>query len=175
MYSGLLASGGWALFLICLVGQIGLAAAYIRLAVWPGEPLVTAEPIIGVAYLFGLIAPLLAVGIGGVAVNNLTQAVGAPSIEVFSLPTLSALGALTVAALLGLALWRFEALVRTRAQAFTTLAAAVQLGWLYTTLWEVYRALGRMLRTTADILEGEGGVLWTIVAALLVWLLFKTP
>lgn len=174
MYSGFLASGAWWLFLICVIGQIWLAAAYIRLVLWPGEPMIKAEPIVSVAYLFGLIAPILAAVVGGVAVTGLTQSTGAPTFDLFGLPTLSAFGALIGAALAGFGLWRFESVVRARAQSLATVASAAQLGWLYPLFWELYRAIGRMLRTTADILEGEGGVLWTIVAALLVWLLFRS-
>ncbi|MBI5711862.1 MAG: hypothetical protein HZC38_00325, partial [Chloroflexi bacterium] len=47
-----------------------------------------------------------------------------------------------------------------------------RLEWLYRIAWETYRLIGRSLRTIAAIVEGEGGVLWTLVVALMVWLLF---
>jgi hypothetical protein len=71
-------------------------------------------------------------------------------------------------------LWRFEAAVRTRAQAaWTAATSTARLDWLYRFFWDVYRFIGRSLRVTAAVIEGEGGVLWALVAVLLVWLLFR--
>jgi hypothetical protein len=174
MYSGFLDSGAWALFAVCVVGQSLLAASFLRLVLWPGEPLPKGEPFVGVAYLFGLAIPLLFAVVGGVAAVGLTQAVGAPPVSLISPASFSAIGAVVVALLAGVGLWRFEGTVRERAgSALRAAASAIQLGGLYGALWDLYRFVGRVLRTTAAILEGEGGVLWTLVAALLVWLLFR--
>ncbi|HKZ69600.1 MAG TPA: hypothetical protein VJ020_05955, partial [Anaerolineales bacterium] len=68
----------------------------------------------------------------------------------------------------------FESVFRGRAvSAWAVASSAARLDWLYITFWDFYRFVGRILRTAAAIVEGEGGVLWTIVAALLVWLLFR--
>lgn len=174
LYSSFL-SGGWLLFLVCVIGQALLTAGCLRIATWPGEPVPRTEPIAGVSYLFGLAAPLLMAFLAGVASVGLIQAANAGPVSLFSPTAFVALGALVVAGLAGFALWRFEPVVRARTQSAWTAATSVaRLGWLYTSFWETYRLLGRMLRAGADIVEGEGGVLWTIVAALLVWLLFRS-
>jgi hypothetical protein len=174
MYAGFLSAGGWLVFVIAALGQVILTAAYIRLALWPGEPVPAAEPIVGVAYLFGLAAPLTLALIGGFAAVGLSRVGNAPPFSLFSAASLPALGAVVVAGLGGLAAWRFESVIRIQAQStWSTVAQVARLGWLYSSFWEAYRLVGRVLRTTADIVEGEGGVLWTIVAVLLVWLLFR--
>lgn len=174
MYTGFL-DGGWFLFIICVIGQALLTAGCLRVATWPGESVPRSEPITGVAYLFGLAAPLLMALLAGVAAVGITQAANATPINLFAPASLSALGALVIAALGGIALWRFEAVVQARTQSvWNAVNNVVQLGWLYSAFWETYRLLGRMLRAGADIVEGEGGVLWTIVAAMLVWLLFRS-
>ncbi|HLB45758.1 MAG TPA: hypothetical protein VJL59_01910 [Anaerolineales bacterium] len=174
LYSGFVASGAWLLFTICIVGQILLTASYIRLALWLGEPLPKGEPAVGVAYLFGLAAPLLFAVIGGLAVAAIASAAGAQPVNLFSTQSLPALGAVAMAMLGGAGLWRFESVFRGRAvSAWAVASSAARLDWLYITFWDFYRFVGRILRTAAAIVEGEGGVLWTIVAALLVWLLFR--
>lgn len=174
LYSGFAASEVWLLFVVCLIGQALLIASCIRLALWPGEPMPKGEPVIGVSYLFGLAAPLLFSIVGGLAGVGIALAAGVGPIQWLSARSLPALGAIVVSALGGAALWRFEHLLRAQAQAaWTAAASAARLDWLYVTFWDFYRFVGRMLRTAAAIIEGEGGVLWTIVAALLVWLLFR--
>ncbi|MEK7325084.1 MAG: hypothetical protein AAB217_07490, partial [Chloroflexota bacterium] len=94
--------------------------------------------------------------------------------DLLSLENVAGLGAALVAVIGGVGLWQFENLVRARADTtLTAVTSAARLDWLYVFFWDVYRFAGRSLRTTAAIVEGEGGVLWTIVAALLVWLLFR--
>jgi hypothetical protein len=174
LYGGLVSSGGWIVFIAAVLGQVLLTASYLRLAFWTGEQSLKGEPIIGVSYLFGLILPILLAVVCGLAAGPLAEATGAPALDLFSAESLTAVGAVVVAAIGGVGLWRFEELIRARTQ--TTWAAATsvaRLDWLYTFAWDTYRFIGRMLRIAAAIVEGEGGVLWAIVAAMLVWLLFR--
>ena len=48
-------------------------------------------------------------------------------------------------------------------------------GWqsLYAGAWQGYRSSGRTLRVAAAVLEGDGGVLWMLVGALLAVLLVE--
>ncbi|MBM4424762.1 MAG: hypothetical protein FJ030_15480 [Chloroflexi bacterium] len=171
LYSGLIAEGAWLLFAVCVFGQVLLTASTLRLALWPGEPTPTDEPLVGVAYLFGLAAPLLFAVVGGLAGNALA---GTTLPGLLAAQSLTALGVVVASALSGVGLWRFEGLFRARAEsAWAAASSAARLDWLYTSFWEIYRLAGRVLRTVAAIIEGEGGVLWTIVAVLLVWLLFR--
>ncbi len=100
--------------------------------------------------------------------------IGAQTPSLFSAGSLVALGVVLVTALGGVGLWQFENVIRARAEsAWGIVTSAARLDWLYLTFWELYRFVGRVLRMAAAIIEGEGGVLWTIVVALLVWLLFR--
>jgi hypothetical protein len=46
------------------------------------------------------------------------------------------------------------------------------LAWLYDLLWWIYHRLLQIIQVVSEILEGEGGVLWTLVLlALLISLL----
>jgi formate hydrogenlyase subunit 3/multisubunit Na+/H+ antiporter MnhD subunit len=174
IYGGLITSGGWIVFIACVLGQILLAASYLRLVFAPAEETVKGEPIIGVAYLFGLIFPLAFALVGGLAVGSLAESVGEPALDLFAPQSLTALGAVVVSIIGGVGLWRFESMIRAQAgNAWSVASAVARLDWLYTLAWDIYRFFGRILRIAAAVLEGEGGVLWTIVAALLVWLLFR--
>jgi formate hydrogenlyase subunit 3/multisubunit Na+/H+ antiporter MnhD subunit len=174
LYQALAVSGSWILLVVCVIGQLLLAASYVRLIFWPGEEMSKGEPALGVAYLFGLALPVLFAVVTGLATGALTKAFGASIPGLLSSENLTGLGAVLAAAIGGVGLWQFENVIRGRAErAWGSVTSAARLDWLYIAFWEVYRTFGRTLRTAADIVEGEGGVLWTIVVALLVWLLFR--
>lgn len=174
LYRGLAESGSWVLLVACVIGQLLLAASYIRLAFWPGEAISKEEPLMSVAYLFGLALPLVFAIIFGVAAGPVGDAVNESLPPLLSPENIAGLGAALVAVIGGLGLWQFENVIRARANStFTAVTSAARLDWLYIIFWDVYRFLGRSLRTVAAVIEGEGGVLWTIVAALLIWLLFR--
>ncbi|MBI4316074.1 MAG: hypothetical protein HY679_09065 [Chloroflexi bacterium] len=175
LYGGLVASGSWVLLAVCLVGQWLVAASCLRVAWWPGEPLPQGEPLAQVAYLFGLALPLTFAVISGLGPMFSGALAGLAVPSMLSAAALPALLAGAVAALAGFGLWRYENLVRAPGEsAWAAITSVARLDWLYFAFWEVYRFIGRTLRTTAGIIEGEGGVLWTLVAALLVWLLFRS-
>lgn len=46
-------------------------------------------------------------------------------------------------------------------------ASASEAGNIYNGLWTFYRALGRISQTITDTLEGEGGVMWTVLFLIL--------
>jgi formate hydrogenlyase subunit 3/multisubunit Na+/H+ antiporter MnhD subunit len=176
LYGGLAASGSWALMAVCIVGQLLVCASTIRLAFWPGDALPKGEPVMGLSYLFGLILPLAVAILAGLGAAFAGTLGGLPAPTLFSLDATQSVpvGAVAVTVLGGFGLWQFEDRVRARAASVWNAATSVaRLDWLYVVFWEVYRFIGRTLRTAAGIVEGEGGVLWTIVAALLVWLLFR--
>jgi len=50
--------------------------------------------------------------------------------------------------------------------------SVLRLDWLYRLVWNGFRALGGLIFTLAEVFESEGALLWTLVAALLIWLLF---
>lgn len=172
---GLAAGSQWVVLVVVLLAQIPLMAGYLRLAFTPGESLPRGEPLVGVAYIFGLGAPLLFAGLTGLAPASIGANAGGEVPGLFGLFRSNGLVAVigvTLASLFGVGLWLVESRVREpAAEAWETLVA-MRLNWIYALAWDLYRVLRRALRAAAAILEGEGGVLWTLVLALLVWLAF---
>jgi hypothetical protein len=52
-----------------------------------------------------------------------------------------------------------------------SLASLARLDWLYRLVWGVIRTVGSGIATLAAVLEGEGAILWALVAGVLIWLL----
>jgi hypothetical protein len=74
----------------------------------------------------------------------------------------------------GVGLWRFEAVAHSTADtAWIALASLARLDALYRSAWNVVHLFGRIILNLAAVLEGEGALLWTLVAVLLAWLLLK--
>ena len=48
-----------------------------------------------------------------------------------------------------------------------------QLRWLYQGVWGLMRSLGAVVDSLRAILEGEGAILWALVAGVLAWLLLR--
>jgi hypothetical protein len=53
------------------------------------------------------------------------------------------------------------------------LEPVLHFSWLYRFLGAVYRLVGRIVTTISSILEGEGGLLWTMLIVLLLFSLFR--
>jgi hypothetical protein len=73
------------------------------------------------------------------------------------------------ATLLGLLIWRLSLRLRRPAAATSpmqtpsTWVRLLSLNWLYRSFWHAYRLLSRLVSLVSAILEGEGGILWTLV------------
>jgi hypothetical protein len=50
---------------------------------------------------------------------------------------------------------------------FTSIRTFFSFGWVYRSLWWFYRAVGKTIYNFTQILEGEGGVLWSILFLIL--------
>jgi hypothetical protein len=72
----------------------------------------------------------------------------------------------------GYLIYRYEAAFRART-AGLSLAALGRLEWLYRLVWSAIRAVGSAVDNLATVLEGEGALLWALVAGMLVWLLYR--
>jgi hypothetical protein len=85
-----------------------------------------------------------------------------------------ALGLIIFTVAAGVGLWRFEAVAHSTADtAWIALASLARLDALYRSAWNVVHLFGRIILNLAAVLEGEGALLWTLVAVLLAWLLLK--
>jgi len=56
---------------------------------------------------------------------------------------------------------------------FPRLDTVFRLEWVYRAVWNIYRFIGKVLNNFSAILEGEGGILWTIVILMLLLTIFS--
>jgi formate hydrogenlyase subunit 3/multisubunit Na+/H+ antiporter MnhD subunit len=176
LYGGVIGAGNWPVLAVILIAQVVLAGGLLRLMFWPGQ-LAEDEPLMRAVYFAGLALPATFAILGGVLTGPFNPALGTPGLGPLGwsgAPSLAALILFAIAALGGFVLWRFEPMVRARAEVVgAALTSLFRLGWLYRLVWGAVRASGAVVFNLAAVLEGEGAVLWALVAALLVWLLFK--
>ncbi len=180
LYSSLLAAGGWAWLVLAavVVAQTILAAGLLYTLFWAGQP-ATGDPALVAAYWGGLSLPailLVATAVFGGVIAD-TVGLPAPGTLGFSgIRSFVALGLVLVTGGAGFALWRFQDVVRGGSSVFAgaSLASLGRLDWLYRLVWGVIRGFGSVVDTLANVLEGEGAILWALVAGILVWLLVKS-
>jgi formate hydrogenlyase subunit 3/multisubunit Na+/H+ antiporter MnhD subunit len=176
LYAGLMEADHWLALIVVLIAQVILVAGLTRTVLWPGQPL-EGGTLARASYFAGL-ALSVAFALSGVPlIGLLTSALGEPAVDVLGWgqprgPV--ALGLWLLATALGFVLWRFENAARSRADvAWAALASLFRLDWLYRLLWDLIRGLAALIRNLAEVLEGEGAILWTLVVVLLVWLAFR--
>lgn len=173
LYNGLLASRNWLVLLSVLGAQVILGAGLLRATFWPAEAL-DEEPLARTAYFSGLLTLAVLLSITGILLT--TDWLGLrPSDWSAALaeawPALI-IGGFAVGA--GWVGWRYEPLARARLEALASpLLPVLRLDWLYRAVWAVIYGAGWVIRNLAEVLEGEGAMLWALVVALLVWLLLK--
>jgi multicomponent K+:H+ antiporter subunit A len=179
LYASLLAAGGWAwlVLLFVVVAQSLLAAGLLYTVLWAGQP-VAGDPALVAAYWAGLSLPailLVAVALSSGLIADALR-VAAPGPLGFSSPgSFVGFGLVVLSAVAGFALWRFQDVVRGGSNAVlgASLASLARLDWLYRLVWGVIRGVGSGVATLAAVLEGEGAILWALVAGVLVWLLVQ--
>ena len=179
LYSSLLAAGGWAWLVLAavVVAQTVLAAGLLYTLFWAGQPM-SGDPALVAAYWGGLSLPailLVATAVFGDLIAD-TLGLPAPGLLGFAgLGSVVAVGLVFLTGGAGFALWRFQDVVRGGSSALTgaSLASLARLDWLYRLVWGVIRGVGSVVDTLANVLEGEGAILWALVAGVLVWLLVK--
>lgn len=177
LYGGLIASGNWLVIIGVFIAQSLLFAGLLRVVFLPSEP-IDDDPITITAYGVGLGLPTVVLVMVGLASGVVNRALGL-SVSSFASfagsQDLAPLGLVLLSLGLGFALWRFEGLILAQTEHLNNpLSAFTRLDWLYRLIWQVAHGVGRLVFGLAEILEGEGAVLWTLVGALLLWLLFRS-
>jgi formate hydrogenlyase subunit 3/multisubunit Na+/H+ antiporter MnhD subunit len=175
LYGGLENAGNWLVLILVALAQIVFAAGLLRAIFWPGSFTETV-PAMRAAYFGGLALPAAFLILGGLSAGAFQAALGAPTVGPFGdvLGWAGTLVILLVAMGGGFALWRFEPRIKARAElAGVALNSLIHLGWLYRFVWGVIHLLGALVFNLAEVLEGEGAFLWTLVAVFLVWLLLR--
>lgn len=140
------------LFLVLLpLTQVLLLAGYVRYMLVETDPLKGVEPWVRVAYIFGL--SLL-------PVTHIASTYLAPS-----LPADNALlwPLIVMVAVAGLGVVAYRQKLSIPDRVFLQLDKVFSLRWAYTVIGWAFAAVERLVSGISFILEGEGGVLWTLV------------
>jgi hypothetical protein len=179
LYTNLLAAGGlsWLALVVVLIAQSILVAGLLYTVFWPGQPM-EVEPALQAAYFGGLSLPaillvLMALFTTVAGPVVLLQGLGLFGFSGFGSVAAVVLVGVTIGA--GSLLWRYDTPIRQRAgdAAGSSLAVLGQLNWVYQGIWGLIRAAGSLVDSLRAILEGEGAILWALVAGVLVWLLLR--
>ena len=158
------ASANWATWVawpFLLTAQALLAAGFIRHAIRPSNPLPSEAQAIWARaiYPIGIGLPLTILLLLGLFGWDGAQTLG-------TLPA-----GLTAAALTGAVLWltpRLPWLNPVRVHWVHPQDGQVsRLDAFYRSLWNLYRALGRLSDSIASVLEGDGGILWALLFLIL--------
>jgi hypothetical protein len=146
------------LLALFLAAHALLMAGYLRHSLREGQQLAGVERWIWLIYPWGLaLIPLSQIIItvwAGTSISVQSQSFP---------PLLQSWPALAVFALfLLITVWRLRRNDRP-IQVADSLRRFFNYDWLYRLVWSIYRALGRLIAFINLILEGEGGILWTLL------------
>jgi hypothetical protein len=174
LYRGLLGAGNWLVLIGVCLGQSLLLAGCLRVVFWPVQPaegtrwveLISRLGLSSLA-LLAVVVPAfstpLAENIGAVATTGLWGWAGTTSL----LP----LGLVSVSLGLGFGVWRMaEQFTGPTLGVGDFLKNLVRLDWAYRGVWVGVRGLSSLVQTVAEVLEGEGAMLWALVVVLVLWL-----
>ncbi|HUN22784.1 MAG TPA: hypothetical protein PK299_06590 [Anaerolineales bacterium] len=176
-FAGILKAGNWLVLLIFVLSQTMLLAGYLRV-VFNDEEEMQSSPTLVAVVLQSLVVGVPAfLGIAfGLSPSMLGRFIGQPNTPGF-LAVVGQAGVMGVvlvvlSALAAVAIWYFDHFARS---------------WRETTLFDSLRVRVKntnrqvgdwidgarsVIYTTGSILEGDGGEIWALLIALLIWLLF---
>ncbi len=175
LLQSLIGGGHWLILAGLVIAQTILAAGLFHTVFWPGE---LSEETTGAlaVYLVGLALPVAGLALMdwlGAAWIRSAQVAGSPQIAVTA-AGIWGLVAVAVSIGAGLAMWRFESVARGPASgAVGALSALFRVGWLYRLVWSGVHFLETLVFNLAAVLEGEGAVLWVLVAIVVLLLVLR--
>ena len=177
LFTGMLHAGIWVLALpIVVVIQALLMAGGFRLAFAPGPGPPTQAPIANAGYKLCLTIPVAAGVITGLSPDKfgtLAAVADFPGWSGMMTPAgITTIGSVLLSGSIGAGLWWFREQVRSREVSIPRLdlISTLDLRWLHDAVWVLYCGLARAMRSAALVLEGQGGVLWALVLATIVWM-----
>lgn len=140
------------LFLVVLpLAQVLLLVGYGRYILMETDALTGVEPWVRVAYVIGL---------GLLPITQIASAFLAPALPAAGAPLWPLI---LVVAIAGLGVLAYRQKVSIPEQVFLQLDAVFSLRWAYKVIGWGFAAIERLVSGITFILEGEGGVLWTLV------------
>ena len=171
LYSGLMSNLTWAIFVMpsmIVINGLTILGGFrlLRLSIVDID---TQPPLVNVAKSLGLCVPLLASVAVGLAPDKFASLIGLPNLPgwsgLFTTSGLTSLGTSVISASLAIFLWyyRSKVLFVVKDLSGSSLVYVADLQWIHLTIWRIYRSLSKSIHMLADILEGQGGVLWALV------------
>ncbi len=173
LLTGLLNGQQWFVLAGVLTAELLLAAGLWRAAFWQSEP-DEVEPLASALHGAGLLLLISAIVLLGLFAGAVAVALGSAEPAQLLGSTLVATALTVVVTAAGFGLWRLERVVSSGAAlAALPLTLLARLDWLYRLVWAGVALMGAAVRNVAEVLEGEGALLWALVAGLLVWLVVR--
>ncbi len=126
-------------------------------------------PLVVVARVMAICVLLLASLAVGITPSKFSSLLGFPItqfwVSVASQSGLTALGSSVIATSFAMVLWYYRHMVVSLVKDIpeSGFRYVIDLRWLHLSIWKIYRGLGKSLRAFAHILEGQGGILWSLV------------
>ena len=114
-------------------------------------------------------APLLVSLAVGIIPSKFSSLLGLPLtrfwVNVWNASGLTTLGSSVLSASLAMLLWYYRStvLLLVKDISESKLGYVTDVRWLHLAIWRIYREVGNSLRVLADIFEGQGGILWSLV------------
>jgi hypothetical protein len=135
-------------------------------------------PVGASGYLSGLSFLVLMTVALGLTWNSVAEAVAQPLAGWVGLGPETEWGtlvALFLAVALSVAMWRWEGRLRGSAEGLGVAVQRVfQLNWVYRLAWGVFSFVAALIDNLAQVLEGEGALVWALVVVFAVFLLFRS-
>jgi len=179
LFGNLVMAGGWGWLALAalILAQTLLIAGLLYTVFWLYQPLET-QPVLTAVFYAGLSLPAVLLILLALFAGVIGDAVAVSELGMLGfngLTSLTGLGVVLVTVAGGIAIWRFDAPLRDRLGGLSasSLASLGRLDWLYRLVWGLIRSIGSAVNGLAGVLEGEGAILWALVAGILVWLLWQ--
>ena len=171
LYSGLIDNLAWSMFVvpsIIVINCLTMLGGW-RLLQLPFVDRGRQPPIVVLGKVLAVGTPLLVSLAVGITPSKFSSLLGLPItrfwVNVFNANGLTALGSSVMSASLAMLLWYYRSTVLLLVKNMTEsiLGYVTDVRWLHLAIWRIYREIGKSLRVLADILEGQGGILWSLV------------
>tara|TARA_B100001964_G_scaffold245707_1_gene335007 strand:+ start:4886 stop:6517 length:1632 start_codon:yes stop_codon:yes gene_type:complete len=171
LYSGLIDYLAWSMFVvpsIIVINGLTMVGGW-RLLQLPFVDRGRQPPIVVLAKVLAIGVPLLASLAVGIIPSKFSSLLGLPItrfwVNVLNVSGLTALGSSVMSASLAMLLWYYRStvLLLVKNVSESRLRYVADVRWLHLAIWRIYRDIGKSLRVPADILEGQGGILWSLV------------
>lgn len=162
--------------IIFLLAHFMLLLGYLKHSLVAGDPIADKEAWIQVIYPVGLMILIITQWIIGLSSIDLALHMGVwwSSIITFILSVIGLLFFFQIRRMQIGQPFKQNWLIVLAKKATTPLATFFSLEWVYQIVWVVYRILSRLVNSVTSILEGDGGILWSLLLLALLISIIRT-